>query len=269
MRYTFDHLDLIQEALRRYPLGLITDVDGTISETAPTPQEARVSPLCQRYLAALATHLTLVAAVSGRPATQIRDMVGIDGMVYIGNHGMERWKRNQPEFSPRSHKYLGVMQSVVEELAPLLAMEGVSIENKGVTATIHYRLSLEPQIAERKILNTVETSALARGLRITRGRMAIDLAPPIDVNKGTAVLDLIREYNLHGGLYLGDDSTDIDAFRAVRNASRGSDFQGFAIGITSPEMPESLIREVDFTLHGVSDVERFLKWMIQSVPQLD
>jgi len=267
MRYTFDHLDLIQETLRRYPFGLITDVDGTISETAPAPQEARVSPLCRRYLAVLATRLTLVAAVSGRPTAQLRDMVGIDGMVYIGNHGMERWAKNQPELSPRSRKYLGVMESVVKELTPQLAMEGVSMENKGVTATIHYRLSPEPQKAERKILDAVETSALARGLRITRGRMAIDLAPPINVNKGTAVLDLIREYNLHGGLYMGDDATDIDAFRAVRSASGGPDFQGFAIGITSPEMPESLIREVDFTLHGVSDVERFLKWMTQNAPQ--
>jgi len=95
--------------------------------------------------------------------------------------------------------------------------------------------------------------------------MAIDLLPPVKVNKGTATLDLIQEYNLQGGVYLGDDLTDIDAFRAIHVACCDLDFQGFAIGIISQEMPEKLVEEVDFTLNGVGDVERFLKWLFQIV----
>ena len=87
------------------------------------------------------------------------------------------------------------------------------------------------------------------------------------VNKGTAVLQLIKEYNLQGGIYLGDDFTDIDAFRAIRAASRDSNFQGFAIGITSREMPARLLSEADFTLNGITDVERFLEWLSQTAPQ--
>ena len=85
------------------------------------------------------------------------------------------------------------------------------------------------------------------------------------MNKGTATLDLIQEYNLQGGVYLGDDLTDIDAFRAIHVACCDFDFQGFAIGISSQEMPEKLAEEVDFTLNGVGDVERFLKWLFQIV----
>jgi hypothetical protein len=98
--------------------------------------------------------------------------------------------------------------------------------------------------------------------------MAISLLPPLDIDKGTVTLDLIREYRLHGGLYLGDEPTDIDAFKAIHTATDDPNFQGFAIGITGPETPESLKLAADFTLNGVRDVERFLKWLEQNVPRL-
>ena len=101
-----------------------------------------------------------------------------------------------------------------------------------------------------------------------REKMAIDLLPPVKADKGTATLHLIQEYKLHGGIYLGDDLTDIDAFRAIRDASHDLDFRGFAIGISSLEMPEEVEAEADFTLNGVNDVERFLKWLSQTAPRL-
>jgi trehalose 6-phosphate phosphatase len=265
--YTFDHLGLIQETFRRSPFGLITDVDGTISEIAPTPQEARVSPSCRRYLNVLSRQLALVAAVSGRPVSQVRDMVGISGLVYIGNHGLEHGAGNHTELPHRAGDYLKRVKSITKELAPLRSIPGVSIENKGVTLTIHYRLSSQPQAVEREILNSVKALAQAKDFRVIRGKMAINLLPPAEVNKGTATLDLIREYGLQGGLYLGDDLTDIDAFRAMHTAAHNLNFQGFAIGVTSPETPEKLIVAADFTLNGVSDVERFLMWLTQNAPR--
>lgn len=267
MRYTFDHLSLIQESLKRSPFGLFTDVDGTISEIAPKPEEARVSPLCRRYLKALCNQLALVAVISGRPAAQVRDMVGINDVVYIGNHGLERWTKNHAELPNRARDYLRVVKSVIKELTPLRSTAGVSIENKGVTVTIHYRLSSEPQAVEREILSSVTALAQAKNFRVIRGKMAISLLPPLEIDKGTATLDLIREYRLQGGLYLGDEPTDIDAFRAIHTATDNPNFQGFAIGITGPETPEKLKLAADFTLNGVRDVERFLKWLEQSVPR--
>ncbi len=99
MPYVFNHLDVIKESLRRSPFGLITDIDGTISQTAPTPQEAKVSPLCRRYLAALCKQLALVATISGRPAAEAKNMIHLDEMVYIGNHGLERWSEGHSEFT--------------------------------------------------------------------------------------------------------------------------------------------------------------------------
>ena len=264
MPYIFEHLDLIKEALKQSPFGLITDVDGTISQTVPTPQQAKVSPLCRYYLSSLRNHLALVAAISGRPAAEVKDMLGIDGMVYIGNHGLERWAGGHSEFSKNAQGYSRVIESAVKELTPLLSIKGISIQNKGITATIHYRLCPEPQLAEREIISAIEASPQASSLRIIKQKMAIDLLPPIGADKGTITLALIQEYNLQGGIYLGDDVTDIDAFRAIRAACRDLNFQGFAIGIISPEIPENLVAEADFTLNGVNDVERFLKQMSQA-----
>jgi trehalose 6-phosphate phosphatase len=265
--YVFEHLNLIEEVIRRSPFGLITDVDGTISQIAPTPQQASVSPLCHHYLSILCKHLALVAAISGRPAAEVKDMIRIDGMVYIGNHGLERWAEGHSEFPKNIQDYLKVVKDTIKELTPLLTIKGVTIEDKGITATIHYRLCPEPQSVEKDILAAIEDSPPARSLRIIQERMAIDLLPPVDVDKGMAILDLIRGYNLQGCIYLGNDTTDIDAFRAIHTASRDLNFQGFAIGIITQETPEKLITEADFTLNGVNDVERFLKWMLQTVLQ--
>jgi len=263
--YAFEHLDLIEEVLRRSPFGLITDVDGTISQTAPTPQQASVSPLCYHYLSLLCSHLALVAAMSGRPAAEVKYMIKIDGMVYMGNHGLERWTEGHSEFPRDVQNYSKVVKDAIKELTPLLSIPGVTIEDKGITATIHYRLCPEPQSVEKVILAAIEDSPRVRSLRVIQERMAIDLLPPVDVNKGMATLDLIQGYNLHGCIYLGNDTTDIDAFRAIHAASHDLNFQGFAIGIITQETPEKLVVEADFTLNGVNDVERFLMWMSQTV----
>ena len=188
-------------------------------------------------------------------------------MVYIGNHGLERWADGNSELAQGVKDYSKVIKAAIEEFTRLLSIEGIKIENKGITATIHYRLCPQPEVAKSDILAALENSTQAKSLQILPGRMAINLLPPVAINKGTAVSELIHEYNLQGGIYLGDDLTDIDAFRAIHAASHDLDFQGFAIGITSQEMPEKLVAETDFTLNGINDVARFLEWLSQTAPQ--
>ena len=263
-----EHLDLVEQLLKRSRFGLITDADGTISPTAPTPQQARVSPLCYRYLSILRNQLALVAVISGRAVQDLKDMVNIEGVQYVGNHGMERWIDDHSEFTKEVGGYPAIIQAAVGELAPLLSIEGIIIENKGITATIHYRLCRDHRAAKRDIMAVLSNSASAKGLRIMQeNKYAINLLPPVEVSKGTAVLELIKEYDLRSGVYLGDDITDIDAFRALRSACHDMDFRGLAIGIAGPEMPEELTAEVDFTLNGVRDVERFLEWMSRTTAQ--
>lgn len=267
MSYLLEHLDLIEKALRRSPFGFITDIDGTISKTAPTPQEAEVSPLCRHYLSILVKRLALVAAISGRPAAEVQNMVAVDGMVYIGNHGLEHLDEGGLKLIRDVKDYVRIIKATIDELMPSLTMPGIIVENKAVTATIHYRLCANRQAAKRKILATLKTSTQAKHLQIMPGKMSINLRPPVAINKGTAVLKLVQEYNLQAGVYLGDEITDMDAFKAIHAASRDSNFQGFAISITSREMPKRLLAESDFTLNGINDVERFLGWLSRTAPQ--
>ena len=261
------NLDLVQDAVIRSPFGLITDVDGTISKTVPLPQEAQVSPLCRRYLSILCNHLALVAVISGRPASQVRDMIKDDRVVYVGNHGLERLVDGRPFLAEGVRGYPDIIKSVTSQLVQSLPIEGLKVEDKGITATIHYRLAAHPEAAKKRILAALKNSAQAGNLRIMPGKMSINLLPPVEMDKGTAVLELIREYHLQSGVYLGDEITDIDAFRAIHAASRDSDFHGVAVGIISPEMPDELLAEADFTLDGVDAVERFLGWLSQTVSQ--
>ena len=89
--------------------------------------------------------------------------------------------------------------------------------------------------------------------------MVVELRPPVEVNKGSAVKDLIRDYRLRGGLYLGDDASDLDAFRVMHG-------DGFAaVGVLGDETPGEVVREADYTLDGVSEVARFLKRLVETV----
>ncbi len=267
--YAFEHLESVGELLRRPPFGLITDIDGTISPTAPTPQQAEVPSLCRRYLERLTHRIALVAAVSGRSADRAAEMVAVDGMVYIGNHGLERWVNGRVELTEEARGCQALIAAALKELHSLLSIEGVTFEDKGVTATIHYRRTADPASVERHIRETLQNSPHAGKLRAMAGRMAINLLPPVAADKGTATSVLIREYSLRSGIYLGDDVTDIDAFKAIRDYPRETGFRGLAIGVTSEEMPEAMAGEADLTLNGVPDVERFLEWLSRTAAQLD
>jgi len=174
-----------------------------------------------------------------------------------------------PKRQAKQHLYRQAgLDCSVAELSRLLPEEGLIIENKGITATVHYRRSPDPAQAEKQILEAIGNSPEAKQLLVMPGRMAINLLPPIAANKGAATLELIAEYHLRRGIYLGDDVTDIDAFRAIHAASPDSDFQGWAIAVTGEETPPELIGEADFTLKGVRQVARFLEWLSQTATQL-
>ena len=263
MHYLFDHFDSVNEVLNIEPLGLFTDVDGTISEIAPSPAEARVSPVCREALAVLSQKLALVTAVSGRSAVDTREMVGLDELVYIGNHGYERWIKGHVVLLPGVESYPAGIGAVLDELSRRVSIEGMIVENKGPTASIHYRRARDHKDALRSIISAIEEPARANGLKISRGKMVVELRPPLEVTKGTAVVSLIHEYALKGAIYLGDDTTDVDVFHAFNRP--GLPFKGLGIGVTGGEHVSRLAEEADFTLNGVTDVERFLKQVVAGV----
>ena len=255
--------DCVQEMLHHPPSGLITDIDGTISRIAPTPAQAQISPICRHYLALLSQRLGLVAFVSGRPVTQMREMLKLKNVLYIGNHGLERWEGGKVRLRSDVSQYLDVIKATLQEVNHLLNVEGLLFDNKGVTACIHYRLCQDHQAARKHILVAVANSPSAKSLRVTEGKMAIELRPLVEVNKGTVVQELVKEYQLWGGIYLGDDLGDVEAMQAIHSIP-SPNFEGIAVGVTGEEGVPEVEEEADFTLKGVSEVERFLEWLGQA-----
>jgi trehalose 6-phosphate phosphatase len=260
MEYLFDHLSEVKELLKLRPFGLVTDVDGTISWIAPTPDEAVVSPMCRRYLTALVDKLELVAVISGRSLNEVMGMVGIEGLVYVGNHGLEIWNRGVPDMWPGSEQYVDTINTAVNAIKGMAGIEGLFIENKGLTASIHYRNIPDTEAARDMILAAAESLTKAYNLKVTEGRMVVELRPNVDANKGVALKSLIHKYSLSGVIYIGDDLTDVDAFEALHD----SGVNGIAIGVGSIEVSSQLYDKADYVIRGVDEVERFFGWLVDS-----
>lgn len=265
--YLFKHLDLVRELVTAPRFGLFSDIDGTISEIAPSPQQAQISVVCRGALSLLVRHLALVAIVSGRAVMEMRHMMRVEGLIYIGNHGLERWLGWGVEIWPGAEGYPMKITRALDELSGLLNIDGITFDDKGVTASIHYRRCLEPEMAREAILKAIAGSAAASELKVREGRKAVDLCPPLAVDKGTAVLDLVRRYQLGAAIYLGDDITDVDAFIAIRRGPKGVSFHGLSIAVIAEETPPQVARQADFVLYGITDVESFLTWLLKVVSE--
>ena len=243
--------------LRGGRAGLVTDVDGTISPIVERPEQAIVLPGAREALARLANRLALVAVVSGRTVADARKLVGVDGLTYVGNHGLEILSERGPELVPEARPWVPRIAAVLDDVARMHAIPGVLIENKGATASLHYRMTPDPDQARRELLAILARRAITSGLRIEEGRMVINLLPPLTVTKGSAVSWLVREHRLERLVYLGDDITDAHAFRALA-VLRQSGVRTLGIGVVAPETPPSVRQLADACVASVQEVAELL-----------
>jgi len=251
--------------LRARPAALVSDIDGTLSPLAPTPEEAKVLPECRRALADLARVLHLVAVVSGRRVEEARRMVGLDQLTYIGNHGLEHWdsgggfrSKGEPYAAPMAEA-LRALQQELRELA------GVRLEDKGTVISIHYRSSPQPAAARQAILQACKRVLPQDGLISAEGKMVIEVRPPLAIDKGAVVRELVREHGLRGIVYLGDDLTDLDAFRAVRELRQEGNLLGLTAGVGGAEAPDRLASLSDILLPGPRAASQFLRVLSQAL----
>lgn len=209
--------------LARRRVLLCLDYDGTLVPIAARPHLATFDAAGQRLLRALARHVP-IAVVSGRSLTSLRRLVGVPGLVYVGNHGLEisgpRMRYETPVPSAWRRDLARLLVSIKRD-APL----GSVLEQKGMTASVHYRLVAASD--RRQWLPGLRARLRAeagRGrLRVIRGKAVIELRPPVDWDKGAAVRWVLSRPALAGRtpVYVGDDITDEDAFLAVRRNGVG------------------------------------------------
>ena len=260
----------LMAALALRPRGLLSDVDGTLSPIAPTPAAARLLPGVRDLLVEALGAFDVVAAVSGRSALNARELVGVPELMYIGNHGLEWLEpgvaggKPAPTLYPGAAAYVDAIQTTLEQIGVALAarFSGVRLEPKGVTASIHLRQASDPARAEEAAFALAREIAEPHGLRVTRGKFVVELRPPLAIDKGVAITALIAQHGLRSAIYLGDDRTDRDAFRALRKLRNEGVCEGVAIVISQDEMPPGLAEEADVALDSIAQTPELLRWLL-------
>jgi trehalose 6-phosphate phosphatase len=253
----------LHQVVAKHQFGLISDMDGTLSPIVNDPEEASVTSRNKHLLRQLQRYLPLVAVISGRAACDVQEMVGLEDMIYVGNHGLEHCIKGQLVPHEELNLYRPLLKAAKESLQPHL-VSGVQLEDKGATLSIHYRRAANPESEEKRLSSKIREISDEFGLRFIHGRMVFELRPPINVDKGSALQQIVNDQSLKAAVYLGDDTTDVAAMRMCQKLRNEGICDAWGIGVISPGMPEELESYADFFLEGVSDVEMFLDWLLMS-----
>jgi trehalose 6-phosphate phosphatase len=206
---------------------ILLDVDGTLAPIVPRPEDAGVPPETQAELDRLAGRYALVACVSGRASADAAATVGVERLVYVGTHGLE--------LEPEAERWAAALHNFAARV-PWPA------EDKGLSVSFHYRGALD-EAAARAELEDVAAAAREAGLHARFGRKVLELLPPIEANKGTAIRRLLRERELRRALYAGDDTTDLDAFAALDSLELA-----VRVAVASAEGPPELRASADLVV---------------------
>ena len=174
---------------------LLLDYDGTLAPIAPRPELAVLPAAARRVLADLSVHPRFrPGIISGRGLSDLRERVGVPGIIYAGNHGLEIIGAGDDFVHPQAAGLRPALERVGSELQSRLAgYPGVLVEDKGLTLSVHYRqtdASLVPPV-ERTFDDVV--SAAPVGLKVTRGKMVLEVRPDVAWGKGNAIAKLITE----------------------------------------------------------------------------
>ncbi|MGD9710605.1 MAG: trehalose-phosphatase [Thermomicrobiales bacterium] len=249
-------------ALSASPAGLFADFDGTLSPVASKPDEAYLAPGGGEALSALLNSLDTVMIVTGRSARDASKRIGVPGLSVVGNHGLELMMDDQLTINPAAIDQIAAINAstaAIERAASDFPFfDALVIENKQLSASVHYRLAPDVDAAYSAIRPIVASLADEHNLVLTEGKLVIELRPRLAVNKGTAVKQVIDQRGLRGAVMLGDDVTDVDAFLTVRRA-REEGMSGVAVAVLSPETHQSVLDTADVFLHGVDDTVRLLQ----------
>jgi trehalose-phosphatase len=203
------------------PLLLLLDIDGTLAPIAPRPEDARIPDDTKLVLAELATLPgTHVVATSGRAACDARRLVGLEQVWIVGNHGVEVAAPGcEIVARPDVAAFVDRIAAAVVDCADIARdTPGLIVEDKRWSFSVHYRLA-DPRIVTALSVQMASV-ARAHGLQLTYGRKVFELRAPVDVDKGTAAIELAKRFGALTSaasiVCVGDDRTDEDAFRALR-----------------------------------------------------
>ena len=238
---------LSRAALGHAPAGLLTDLDGTLAPIVSDPYAARPLPAAVEALRALRSRLAVVAVVTGRAAHDARRMLGSDEFLVIGNHGVE-WLEPGTEDAAARNDLAWAAAAVHDVLAGLELGDDVWVEDKTLSATLHFRNAADPE-ATRARLRAALGDLADRGLVVRPGRKSLEVRPAAAGDKGTALDAIISRYALRGLLVLGDDVTDLDMFRVAGEARAAGRVDAAILAVGGAgEVPPAIEAAADLVL---------------------
>jgi trehalose 6-phosphate phosphatase len=217
---------------------ILLDVDGTLAPIVPRPELAQVPEQTRAALRRLIGRYALVGFVSGRTSREARELVGVDGALYVGLHGLE--------LAPGADAWRPALQTFEVSDWPWL-------EDKGLTVAFHWRQAPDEEAAMAELEGVAER-ARALGLETRWGRKVLELRPPVDADKGTAVRAMLDERGLRRALYAGDDSTDLDAFRGLDGCE-----VAVRVAVVSGEAPPGLREAADVVVESPTELLELLR----------
>jgi trehalose 6-phosphate phosphatase len=217
---------------------VLLDVDGTLAPIADRPDDAHVPEETRDELARLAARYALVACVSGRPRSEVERMVGVAGVAIVGEHGLE--------LEPEAAAWAG-------RIAEFARGVDWPAERKPLSVSFHFRRA-DDEAAARAYLTRVAAAAATEGLVPRWGRMVLEVRPPVDAHKGTAVRALVARAGARRALYAGDDRTDLDAFGGLDGLELG-----IRVAVRSPEAPPELLAAADVVVDGTDGMLALLR----------
>ncbi len=244
---------------------VLLDIDGTLAPIVRHAADAHVPEATRTLLIEIAGRYGLVGCVSGRPATTARQIVAIGTIAYVGNHGGEllRPRATRPEVDPELAQWTERVQAFAARVyTPELQRIRVRQEDKGAIVAFHWRGAPDEEAADAAV-HEIARLAEQEQLVVHWGRKVLEVRPPVQLDKGLGITALLADSPVRAALYVGDDTTDLDAFRGLRSlVEAGQLTEALCVAVSSDEAPPELAREADLTVDGPAGVRGVLEALL-------
>lgn len=240
---------------------ILLDIDGTLAPIAEQPSDAHIPEQTRQLLIDIARRYGVVACVSGRRASEARAMVAIGSISYLGSHGAELLRAGwtESQLDPRLEDWARRVHEFGREVdTPDARRRRIRLEDKGAILAFHWRGAPDEEAA-RAAIDAIAERAQAAGLRTHWGRKVLEVRPPVQFDKGAGVAGLLHGLEIDAVMYVGDDVTDLDAFRAIaRLAEEGRVSHAIRVGVQSEEGPREIVQKADLVVQGTRGVRELL-----------
>jgi trehalose 6-phosphate phosphatase len=244
---------------------ILFDIDGTLAPIVDIAADATVPEPTRKLLIELSRRYGVVACVSGRRASEARAMVSIGTIAYLGSHGAEMLRAGwaEAQLDPSLEDWARRIHEFGREAdSSDLRRRRVRLEDKGAIVAFHWRGAPDEEAA-RSAIDAVASRAEAAGLRTHWGRKVLEVRPPVRIDKGAGIASLLADVDVDAAVYVGDDMTDIDAFRMLGQlVDEGKLQTAVRVGVRSEDGPAEISEEADVVVEGTAGVQELLRMLI-------